>query len=338
MFQIDQKFPHFALEVYDPERDDVGKISLADYYGQRIDFLQRSVVESKDLLDQIFVTYTIKRAQEGDDRAFNALFNCYSKAAEGLAVDFIKRKAHAIKNSSQFNDGGSLSSDEAQSAVLGFLAATIKGDAPDVLFRNLDVPPSERKENIMLANRKPEAVLLTAQSDAFTTHAVAAEQFLKQHRVFKRTMKNLNYRFNKAKTSKSRMDYLDKIFSYSHRHLSIIGTGSIMALVTFNPYNLAKFARTRNKWAYTPNKHSNLTTWLFGSPRSKAKNLPGYLTWRLQDWFKSHTSKSAHSEYVSPEDYSSSSDYEINEERTGDPEMDEWQKVMRGEKEPENVE
>ena len=31
MFQIDQKFPDFSLEVYDPEKDDIGKISLPDF-------------------------------------------------------------------------------------------------------------------------------------------------------------------------------------------------------------------------------------------------------------------------------------------------------------------
>mgnify|MGYP001559378743 CR=1 FL=1 len=34
MFQIDQKFPHFSLEIYDPVKDDVGKISLADFAGK----------------------------------------------------------------------------------------------------------------------------------------------------------------------------------------------------------------------------------------------------------------------------------------------------------------
>jgi len=34
MFTIDQKFPHFSLETYDPIKDDVGKISLADFAGK----------------------------------------------------------------------------------------------------------------------------------------------------------------------------------------------------------------------------------------------------------------------------------------------------------------
>ncbi|MDP3934969.1 MAG: peroxiredoxin [Candidatus Giovannonibacteria bacterium] len=31
MFQIDQKFPHFSLETYNPKKDEVGKITLKDF-------------------------------------------------------------------------------------------------------------------------------------------------------------------------------------------------------------------------------------------------------------------------------------------------------------------
>jgi len=34
MTTIDQKFPHFILETYDPEKDDVGKIALDDFSGK----------------------------------------------------------------------------------------------------------------------------------------------------------------------------------------------------------------------------------------------------------------------------------------------------------------
>jgi NADH-dependent peroxiredoxin subunit C len=34
MYQIDQKFPHFALEIYDPASEEVGKISLKDFEGR----------------------------------------------------------------------------------------------------------------------------------------------------------------------------------------------------------------------------------------------------------------------------------------------------------------
>ena len=34
MFQIDQKFPDFSLEIYDPEKDDIGKITLSDFSGR----------------------------------------------------------------------------------------------------------------------------------------------------------------------------------------------------------------------------------------------------------------------------------------------------------------
>ena len=33
MFQVDKKFPHFALETYNPEKEDIEKISLADFKG-----------------------------------------------------------------------------------------------------------------------------------------------------------------------------------------------------------------------------------------------------------------------------------------------------------------
>lgn len=31
MYQVDQKFPHFSLEVYDPQREEVGIIALKDF-------------------------------------------------------------------------------------------------------------------------------------------------------------------------------------------------------------------------------------------------------------------------------------------------------------------
>lgn len=34
MFTIDQKFPHFSLETYDPAKEEVGKISLTDFGGK----------------------------------------------------------------------------------------------------------------------------------------------------------------------------------------------------------------------------------------------------------------------------------------------------------------
>jgi len=34
MYNIDQKFPDFSLEIYDPEKDDVGKITISDFSGR----------------------------------------------------------------------------------------------------------------------------------------------------------------------------------------------------------------------------------------------------------------------------------------------------------------
>jgi peroxiredoxin (alkyl hydroperoxide reductase subunit C) len=34
MYQVDQKFPHFSLEVYEPEKDDVGRLTSKDLTGK----------------------------------------------------------------------------------------------------------------------------------------------------------------------------------------------------------------------------------------------------------------------------------------------------------------
>ncbi len=34
MYQVDQKFPHFSLEIYDPEKEEVSKIKLDDFVGR----------------------------------------------------------------------------------------------------------------------------------------------------------------------------------------------------------------------------------------------------------------------------------------------------------------
>jgi len=34
MVTVDQKFPHFSLEVYNPEKDEIGRVSLEDFSGK----------------------------------------------------------------------------------------------------------------------------------------------------------------------------------------------------------------------------------------------------------------------------------------------------------------
>jgi hypothetical protein len=79
---------------------------LADLYKEWLPSLDQNKIISTDLLDQILVAYTIKRAQNGSEEAIQKLCDLYKGAAEALAVNFgkmfkIHQKTKALKSDVQ---------------------------------------------------------------------------------------------------------------------------------------------------------------------------------------------------------------------------------------------
>jgi len=62
-----------------------------DLYKDWLPSLDQARIQSRDLLDQILVCYTIKRALNDDPQAIEKLYGLYVDAAEGVAVNFAKK-------------------------------------------------------------------------------------------------------------------------------------------------------------------------------------------------------------------------------------------------------
>ena len=69
---------------------------LWDLYEWWLPSLDSKRLKSIDLLDQILVVYTIKRALNGDSKAIDALFRAYERAAIGIACKMVKKEARPI--------------------------------------------------------------------------------------------------------------------------------------------------------------------------------------------------------------------------------------------------
>jgi len=69
-----------------------GYISLIDYYERWLPDLDKEKIKSKDLLDQILVCFTIKRALNGDKAAINRLYSLYESTAVGTAYKMARSR------------------------------------------------------------------------------------------------------------------------------------------------------------------------------------------------------------------------------------------------------
>ncbi len=71
---------------------DEGKTSVEELYKKWLPELTQERIKSKDLLDQILVCYTIKRALNGDQKAIDKLCCLYEGAAIGIAVKMAEKR------------------------------------------------------------------------------------------------------------------------------------------------------------------------------------------------------------------------------------------------------
>ena len=66
----------------------LGKIELRDLHEEWLPSLNYEKITSKDLLNQVLVAYTIKKAQNGDKKAIETLYGLYRGRTEELAIQF----------------------------------------------------------------------------------------------------------------------------------------------------------------------------------------------------------------------------------------------------------
>lgn len=102
-----------------------GGHDLWDLYEWWLPSLDSKRLKSIDLLDQILVVYTIKRALNGDSKAIDALFRAYERAAIGIACKMVKKRKL-----------GQYLEDIKQDAW-SFLRLTICGFTPESIFNSL---------------------------------------------------------------------------------------------------------------------------------------------------------------------------------------------------------
>ncbi len=71
---------------------DEGKASLRELYKKWLPTLTKNIIKNNDLLDQILVCFTIKRALNGDKEAIDKLYSLYEDGAIGIAVKMAKKR------------------------------------------------------------------------------------------------------------------------------------------------------------------------------------------------------------------------------------------------------
>jgi Mor family transcriptional regulator len=118
-----------------PEEDvvpDLGHRSIAEIYPDWLPTLTPETMASKDLLTQILVCYTIKRALNGDDIAIQKLYDLYKDVAQGIAV----------KTGMKFHVSREIE-DMKQDALI-LLKPLIAGFRPDYILEQLLKDKSDR--------------------------------------------------------------------------------------------------------------------------------------------------------------------------------------------------
>ena len=102
----------------------LGGNSLMDLYENWLPNLTQKTIKSKDLLDQVLVAYTIKRALNGkDEEAIERLISLYEDTAQAIAIKYFKRIPISIKDKK--GDARTL------------LVFLIRGFSPDSILKEL---------------------------------------------------------------------------------------------------------------------------------------------------------------------------------------------------------
>lgn len=254
-------------------------LSLSEYYEENIDKLSPEILRSKDLLDQIFVVYVIKRVQNGDGKARNKLFECYIKKAGVEAIKFIIKKQRDL--GLRFNLGGELDKDSIKSVAGNLLWTLLGGD----LLEKLPLFLKNEQPVETQLTRRIDRKILEMYNSRFLQLEFEIRYYLSEWKKFKKKIKNLKYNLKKS-VIKDKKDsiayYLSKICEVGLRHLHFFDTNFLLFSFSFDPYIMLSSSPKFNRFLFIPKKNSNLTTWLFGDWK-------GMFWQKLNDWYKSIT-------------------------------------------------
>lgn len=272
-------------------------LSLREYYQENIEKFSSQTLRSKDLLDQIFVIYVIKRAQNGDGKALQKLYECYIETARGVAVKFIKTKQ---EGKPLFNLGGKLDYYEVESVASSLLWTLLRGD----LLEELPFFLKSNQGIEFQLTRRIDKKILEMYNRRFLQLEAEVRYFWNQRKRFRKKIKNLRYNLKKSvdKDNKNSIaNYLSKICTFSLKHLRFLDVYNFQTSISFDPYVMLSASQEFDKSIYIPTKNSNLTTWLFGD----GEKWRGVFWQRLNDWYKSVTYTEYGKRLVKKEDLAS---------------------------------
>lgn len=215
---------------------DAGKTSVEELYKEWLPELTQERIKSKDLLDQILVCYTIKRALNGDKKAIDKLYSLYEGRAIKVAVKMAEKRGLNIRlNISEIDE--------------------IKQEAKTIL-------------NTLISGLKPEYIIdmLSKKDGKHSIIPLWVENFFFWY-LSDHVPKEID-KIGKQQTGES--DHvpqeLDRIMKRIPSEVKIDYFLNPVAIIdAYTSWqNSPIWVRKFNSFFSRPNKKNNLTTWLFG--------------------------------------------------------------------------
>jgi len=150
------KFLSEAKNTFSQIKDSMVRKSIRSLYKDWLPQLSQTRMQSKNLLDQILVCYTIKRAQNGDKQASDKLISLYiGRAASKETFDNVlkmlvareKNIKSAKKKNSKLDNKSNIKSfkytDDFQQIAKSYLAFIIRGFSPRSILDSIREPESD---------------------------------------------------------------------------------------------------------------------------------------------------------------------------------------------------
>jgi hypothetical protein len=209
---------------------DAGKTSVEELYKKWLPELTQEKMKSKDLLDQILVCYTIKRALNRDQKAIDKLYSLYEYAAIRRAEKMAnKRKINMRAEKLNISETDDMSeTDNISHEAKRILYSLISGSKPEYIINSLLMEDSEHLEI-----------------------PLSVEKFF-----FWYLSETVPKKIDRMKQKPGSLDGLE--IDYLYNPIAIIDANTFWK---DTPKMIKKF----NSDSYRPNKKTNLTTWLLGT-------------------------------------------------------------------------
>jgi len=256
-----------SLRCPPPPNLDGGMTSIRELYEKWLPSLTPELITSKDLLNQILVCFTIKRALNGDKNAIDKLYALYEDTAIGTAVKLAKARKllHYVEDIKQ------------ESKIL--LRQIISGLGPkeivDSLINNKPVPLSV------------EMFYFWYYSEYIPEELNKILNIPPEDRLGSRPWWHPRRPGEPAKITNFPLEMLDG--------LEISVRLNVYSPIRHDTFFTKKIRTMKfNNYSFRPNKKTNLTTWLFGT---KNNPMQGKFPQLLSDTVLDRLAKT-HKEYL----------------------------------------